>query len=79
MRTGGAAKVVDEAIVEVVRSAGLACLVISHDLAGMQKVADRALMLYQGKVHVAGTPASLATETDPVWQQFLRGESEGPL
>ncbi|MBM65537.1 MAG: ABC transporter ATP-binding protein [Myxococcales bacterium] len=73
------AKVVDEAIVEVVRSAGLACLVISHDLEGMQKVADRALMLYQGKVHVAGTPASLASEPDPVWQQFLRGEAEGPL
>lgn len=73
------AKVVDEAIVEVVRSAGLACLVISHDLEGMQKVADRALMLYQGKVHVAGTPASLESEPDPVWQQFLRGEAEGPL
>ena len=73
------ANLVDRAIVEVVRVTGVSCLVISHDLDGMQKVADRAVMLYRGRALVQGAPEELRRNPDPVWQQFLNGRAEGPL
>ena len=71
--------VVDEAITDAVRSEGVSALVISHDLESMKKVADRAILLYGGVVHVEGTPNELLNHVDPVWQQFQAGRAEGPL
>jgi phospholipid/cholesterol/gamma-HCH transport system ATP-binding protein len=73
------AQMVDEAIRDAAESEGISGLVISHDLESMKKVADRAIMLYAGRVRVCGTPAELAETSDAVWQQFLAGDAEGPL
>jgi phospholipid/cholesterol/gamma-HCH transport system ATP-binding protein len=73
------ALVVDEAITDVVRSEGVSALVISHDLESMKKVADRAILLYAGRVQVRGTPAELLNHPDEIWQQFQAGRAEGPL
>jgi phospholipid/cholesterol/gamma-HCH transport system ATP-binding protein len=73
------ALVVDEAITDAVRSEGASALVISHDLDSMKKVADRAILLYAGRVQVQGTPAQLLNHTDELWQQFQAGRAEGPL
>jgi phospholipid/cholesterol/gamma-HCH transport system ATP-binding protein len=73
------ALVVDEAITDAVRSQGISALVISHDLESMKKVADRAILLYAGRVQVQGTPAELLAEADEVWQQFQAGRAEGPI
>jgi phospholipid/cholesterol/gamma-HCH transport system ATP-binding protein len=48
-------------------------------LTSIFSVADRVAMIYQGVVHVVGTPAELRASTDPVVQQFTSGRSEGPM
>jgi phospholipid/cholesterol/gamma-HCH transport system ATP-binding protein len=73
------ALMVDEAIGDAAESEGISALVISHDLESMKKVADRAMMLYAGRVRVCGTPAELEKSSDEVWQQFFAGDAEGPL
>ena len=73
------AMVVDEAITDAVRSEGVSALVISHDLESMKKVADRAILLYDGGIRVRGTPSELLNHEDEIWQQFQAGRAEGPL
>ena len=74
------AMVVDEAITDAVRSEGVSALVISHDLESMKKVADRAILLYDGGIRVRGTPSELLNHRDEIWQQFQAGRrAEGPL
>jgi len=58
---------------------GVTSIVVSHDLTSMFSIADRIALLYNGRVHVVGTPAELRASADPVVQQFVAGRSEGPM
>ena len=42
-------------------------------------VADRVAFLYQGAVHTVATPAELRASADPIVQQFIQGQSAGPM
>jgi phospholipid/cholesterol/gamma-HCH transport system ATP-binding protein len=58
---------------------GVTSIVVSHDLTSIFSIADRIAMIYQGTVHVVGTPAELRQTSDPIVQQFLSGKSDGPM
>jgi phospholipid/cholesterol/gamma-HCH transport system ATP-binding protein len=58
---------------------GVTSIVVSHDLTSIFAIADRIAMIYQGVVHVVGTPAELKDSADPVVRQFLSGDSDGPM
>lgn len=73
------ARRIDALIRELVASRGLTAIVVSHDLASITGIADRVAFLYQGTVHVVGTPAELAASADPVVAQFLAGRATGPM
>lgn len=73
------ARRVDALIVELKQSLGVTCVVVSHDLTSIMAVADRVALIYQGRVHALGTPDELRRLGDPVVQQFLRGEANGPM
>ena len=49
-----------EALLRRVRSDGTACLVASHDLRWAERVADRVILLADGRVVAAGTPEEVA-------------------
>ena len=53
--------------------ADLAMIPIENTIAG------RVAFLYQGRVHAAGTPAELQASPDPIVQQFITGQSTGPM
>src|SRR5208337_3275361 len=47
-------------------------VVISHDILGMFRIADKVAMLYEGKIVAFGTPYEIRKSTHPAVQEFLR-------
>lgn len=73
------ARRIDRLIRELSRARGVTAVVVSHDLPSIMNVADRVAFLYQGRVHALATPAALAASPDPIVQQFIAGQSTGPM
>ena len=73
------ARRVDRLIRELARNHGVTAIVVSHDPPSIFGIADRVAFIYQGRVHVVATPAELRASEDPVVQQFINGQSSGPM
>jgi phospholipid/cholesterol/gamma-HCH transport system ATP-binding protein len=73
------ARRIDRLILELSRSLGVTAIVVSHDLTSIFSIADRVAFLYQGRVHAVGTPAEMRASPDPIVQQFITGQSSGPM
>jgi phospholipid/cholesterol/gamma-HCH transport system ATP-binding protein len=73
------ARRVDRLIRELADTLGMTAIVVSHDPPSIFGVADRVAFLYQGIVHATGTPTELRESPDPIVQQFIRGQSTGPM
>jgi phospholipid/cholesterol/gamma-HCH transport system ATP-binding protein len=73
------ARRVDRLIRELATSLGVTAIVVSHDPPSIFGIADRVAFIYQGRVHVVATPAELRASSDPVVQQFINGQSSGPM
>lgn len=71
---------IDKLIVEVsARQKDLTSIVISHDLKAALDIADHVVMLYKGRVQLAGSPDDFRKSSDPVIRQFFAGKVEGPM
>jgi len=73
------ARRVDRLIRELAGTLGVTAVVVSHDLVSTFAIADRIAFLYQGVVHAVATPAELRASADPIVQQFIGGQSSGPM
>ena len=73
------ARRVDRLIRELSDKHGVTAIVVSHDLPAIFGIADRVAFLYRGVVHVVATPAELRASSDPIVQQFITGQSTGPM
>ncbi|HTR53596.1 MAG TPA: ATP-binding cassette domain-containing protein [Kofleriaceae bacterium] len=73
------ARRIDRLIRELATSLGVTAIVVSHDPPSILGIADRVALLYQGVVHVVATPAELRASADPIVQQFIGGQSAGPM
>jgi phospholipid/cholesterol/gamma-HCH transport system ATP-binding protein len=73
------ARRVDALIRELADRLRVTCVVVSHDLTSIFAIADRIVMLYQGRVRLLGTPAEFKASADPVVRQFITGAAEGPM
>lgn len=56
----------------------LTSIVISHDVNEILSIADHAIVIAQGKLLACGSPAEVKANHDPIVQQFLHGEPDGP-
>ena len=61
------------------RDMGVTSVVITHDMASSYKIADRIAMLYEGIILEVGTPDEIRNSRNPIVQQFIHGESQGPI
>jgi phospholipid/cholesterol/gamma-HCH transport system ATP-binding protein len=43
------------------------------------RIGTQMIMLFEGKVIAAGTPDEIRNNPDPVLQQFIKGEADGPI
>jgi phospholipid/cholesterol/gamma-HCH transport system ATP-binding protein len=73
------ARRIDRLIRELASGLGVTAVVVSHDPPSIFGTADRVALLYQGAVHALATPAELRASPDPIVQQFITGQSSGPM
>ncbi|HYX33025.1 MAG TPA: ATP-binding cassette domain-containing protein [Oligoflexus sp.] len=73
-------EMIDSLIMEVSKqNPELTSVVISHDLKAALDIADNCVMLYKGRVQLAGSPDAFRNSKDPVIRQFFAGKVDGPM
>ncbi|MFA4492399.1 ATP-binding cassette domain-containing protein [Xanthomonas perforans] len=60
-------------------SLGLTSIIVSHHVHETLPICDQAVVIANGGIVFAGTPAQLQDSTDPLVQQFLHGQPDGPI
>jgi phospholipid/cholesterol/gamma-HCH transport system ATP-binding protein len=70
---------IDELIMGLARKLGVTSVVVTHEMDSAFRIADRMVLLDQGRFIVSGTPQEMKESTDPLVHQFIFGLSEGPL
>jgi len=71
--------VINKLIIDLTRLLGITSVVVTHSMGGAMNVGDRIVLLYEGKVYFEGTPAEIQASPDPLVQQFIKGEPDGPI
>jgi len=71
--------VINDLIVECVKTLGATTLSITHDMASARKIADRIAMIYGGKIIWIGTVDEIDRSGNPYVDQFINGRAEGPI
>ncbi len=71
--------VINDLIKQMRDQFGVTEVVVTHDLASAVRFADRIAMLHGGKIIVEAPPEEFLSVSNPVVQQFVRGEAIGPL
>ena len=65
--------VINDLIVRCVKQLGATALTITHDIASAKKIADRIVMLYDGKIIWDGTPDDLSHPNNDYVEHFVKG------
>jgi phospholipid/cholesterol/gamma-HCH transport system ATP-binding protein len=60
-------------------SLGLTSIIVTHHVHETLPIANRAIVIANGRIVFSGTPAELQATEDPLVLQFLRGEPDGPI
>ncbi|MFT4198813.1 MAG: ATP-binding cassette domain-containing protein [Pseudoxanthomonas sp.] len=60
-------------------SLGLTSIIVSHHVHETLPICDQALVIANGGIVFAGTPAQLQASADPLVRQFLDGQPDGPI
>jgi len=75
--------VVDKLTTDLTRNLGMTAVVVTHDMASVFRIATRIIMLgvgeWQGKIIAQGTPEEIRNHENPMLQQFINGEPDGPI
>ena len=73
-------EMIDELIVKMnQKNKDLTSVVISHDLKAALATAEHIVMIYKGKVILAGSPSKFKASEDPYVRQFFSGKVSGPM
>jgi phospholipid/cholesterol/gamma-HCH transport system ATP-binding protein len=69
------ADVINELIVILQRELHVTSIVVTHDMQSAFKIADRIVMLYDGRIIFDGTPAQVRATEDDIVKRFVLGEA----
>ena len=58
---------------------GLTSVIVTHHVHETLPIADRAVVIANGRIVFSGAPAALQASDDPLVRQFLRGDPDGPI
>ncbi len=66
---------INELILKLQRELNITSIVVTHDMNSAFKIADRMVLLFDGKVRFDGTPDEMRASQDVFVQQFITGEA----
>ena len=67
---------IDQLILRICERLKVTTVVVTHDMRSARRLGQRILMLYQGRIHAAGTPDEIFRSEDPVVRKFVNGISD---
>lgn len=73
------ANTISELIMRTREVLGTTQIVVTHDMASAYRIADRIAMLHAGRIAAVGTPEEIRSSPNPIVQQFITGNTQGPL
>jgi len=73
------ASVIDKLIIDLSKKLQVTSVVVTHDMKSVMAIADRIVMLYDGKVLETGTPDEIRSSRNEMVQQFITGSFDGPI
>jgi len=68
--------VINELIIAMRDRLGITGIIVTHDMASAFKIADRIVMLYDGRIIADGTPETFRRDGDDLVARFVRGEAD---
>jgi len=68
------ADIINELILKLQRELGETTVVVTHDMTSTYKIADRIIMLHNGKIIADGDTDHIRNHPHPVVQQFIKGQ-----
>ncbi|MDD2706379.1 MAG: ABC transporter ATP-binding protein [Verrucomicrobiae bacterium] len=71
--------VVDLLINNLCKKLGITAVVVTHDMASVNRIADHIAMIHKGKLVFEGSVPQIHASTDPLVRQFINGEADGPI
>jgi len=71
--------VITKLIADLNRLLGITCIVVTHEVEEAMKTADKIVILHMGKVLAEGSPQEIKQSADPLVQQFITGNPDGPI
>ncbi len=66
--------IINELISKLQRELGVTTIVVTHDMTSAYKIADRIIMLHNGKIIADGDAEHIRNHPHPVVQQFINGQ-----
>lgn len=71
---------IDKLIADTQRAhPGMTSVVVSHDMEGAFRIADRIFMIHEGRIVAQGDPRWFRETPDPMVRQFVEGRLDGPI
>lgn len=70
---------IDELHLSLKKRLGVTSIVVTHDLGSASRIADRMALHFGGQIVAVGTKDEIFNSPDPLVQQFIRGEAQGPM
>ena len=71
--------VIDKLILDLSKKLLITSVVVTHDMQSVFRIADKVAMLHKGSILQIGTPEEIKNSSDPIVQQFISGNVEGPI
>jgi len=73
------ADTINNLIIHLQNTLDITSIAVTHDMVSAYKISDRIAMLFKGKIIFIGTPEEIKSSDNPVVQQFINGQSKGPI
>ena len=70
---------IDELHLSLKERLGVTSIVVTHDMNSAFRVCDRVALHFGGQIVEIGTREDMINSPNPMVQQFIRGEAQGPM
>lgn len=70
---------INDLIISLAEELNATSVVITHDMASAFKISTKISMLLKGQIVYTGTPEEIRATDNQIVQQFIQGNSQGPL